>query len=161
MHRATLHKSSVDVDVTHNVDVKFNVMGPRAKSRSRRDAPRTTHSAPQLRHGRDTYLPHDVLISINLRPPVQKTGERMGAASAGWDREKGRDEEAILRVYRCARGSERREAPGRRARFSSSGMRNRPVPTSAARCAEERAIYAEIAVDCFVGERRIFDEFSE
>ena len=32
MHHVTLRKSSDDVDVTYKADVKFNVMGARAKS---------------------------------------------------------------------------------------------------------------------------------
>jgi len=32
MHHITLHKSSDDVDVTYKADVKFSVMGARAKS---------------------------------------------------------------------------------------------------------------------------------
>lgn len=66
MHHVTLHKSSEDVDVTYKADVKFNAMGPRMKSGRIAARPSTTHSAPQLRHGLDTYLSHDVLISINL-----------------------------------------------------------------------------------------------
>lgn len=51
MHRVTLHKSLDGVDVTYKADVKFNVMGARAKSGCI-----AAHSALQLRHGLDTYL---------------------------------------------------------------------------------------------------------
>lgn len=54
MHHVMLHKSSENVDVTYKVDVKFNVIGPRMKSRI---APEyDARFAPQLRHGFDTYL---------------------------------------------------------------------------------------------------------
>lgn len=76
MHHVALHKSSEDVDATHKADVKFNVMGPRGEIWSHRDTPRTTYSALQLRHGLDTYLLHDVLISINLSCGAEKTTKR-------------------------------------------------------------------------------------
>lgn len=82
MHHVTLHKSSEDVDATHKADVKFNVMGPRGEIWSHRDAPRTTYPARQLHHGLDTYLPRDVLISINLS--WEKTAESGTCPAGGW-----------------------------------------------------------------------------
>lgn len=60
MYHITLHKSLDDVDVTYKADVKFNVMAVKSGCIAPPDASRSR----QLRHGLDTYLPRDVLISI-------------------------------------------------------------------------------------------------
>lgn len=122
MHHVMLHKSSENVDVTYKVDVKFNVIGPRMKSgciaSSKYERAFRSAITSRIRY---VSLSHDVLISINLFCTKRKKSffERRRA----------------IRIYRCAR----RKA--QRALLFIPGMRNRPVLTSVAKCAEERAIY--------------------
>lgn len=126
MHHVTLHKSSKDVDVTYKADVKFNVMGPRVKSGCiaalKDDAFRPAITS------RTRYVSAAWCINFNrfvLKRNVQEMLEQ--------------DEPATKVREQCLpmRTSDRKLD----ARYSSSGMRNRPVSTSAGRCAEEKAIY--------------------
>lgn len=96
MHHVTLHKSSEDVDVTYKADVKFNVMGPRAKSGC--IATSTAHSAPQLRP-RTRYV--STAWCINFDQFVARRGRRRGRR-----RKNLRRWNAISRVYRRARATE-------------------------------------------------------
>lgn len=121
MHHVTLHKSSDDVDVTYKADVKFNVMGARAKSARIGDAFRSAITSRTRYVSTAWCINIDHLISYSAK----KTGPRTSGALRA-------------RVCRCAQTTETLDA-----RYSSSGMRNCLASTSVARRTEERAIYVK------------------
>lgn len=126
MHHVMLHKSSVNVDVTYKVDVKFNVIGPRMKSG--RISRRSNTARVSLRN----YVTDSIRISVawcinfDQFVPHNAKGEFLPSRRS------------VILVFTSA--LERRKT--QRALLFIPGMRNRPVSTSVAKCAEEGAIYA-------------------